>query len=94
MAGAQGGLFTEIFEVKTRYSGISIAYQLGGMIGGAVTPIAATALYGAYESSTPIAIYVAVLSLVSLLAVLGIRVVPKREQSDADRLGTSAATVG
>ncbi|MGK5172184.1 MFS transporter [Geodermatophilus sp. CPCC 205761] len=94
MAGAQGGLFTEIFEVKTRYSGISIAYQLGGMIGGAVTPIAATALYGAYESSTPIAIYVAVLSLVSLLAVLGIRVVPEREQSDADRLGTSAVTAG
>jgi MFS family permease len=92
MAGAQGGLFTEIFEVKTRYSGISIAYQLGGMIGGAITPIAATALYGAYESSTPIAIYVAALSLVSLLAVLGIRVLPSTRQSDADRLGTSAAT--
>ena len=41
MAGAQGGLFTEIFDVRIRYSGISIAYQLGGMIGGAITPIAA-----------------------------------------------------
>ncbi|MGY1661814.1 MFS transporter [Geodermatophilus sp. SYSU D00705] len=94
MAGAQGGLFTEIFEVKTRYSGISIAYQLGGMIGGAVTPIVATALYGSYESSTPIAIYVAALSLVSLVAVLGIRPVPKAQQADADRLGTAAATAG
>ncbi|MGY1824335.1 MFS transporter [Geodermatophilus sp. SYSU D00079] len=94
MAGAQGGLFTEIFEVKTRYSGISIAYQLGGMIGGAVTPIVATALYGSYESSTPIAIYVAALSLVSLLAVLGIRPLPKTQQADADRLGTAAATAG
>ncbi|MBB3083728.1 MFS transporter [Geodermatophilus sabuli] len=94
MAGAQGGLFTEIFEVKTRYSGISIAYQLGGMIGGAVTPIVATALYGSYESSTPIAIYVAALSLVSLLAVLGIRPLPKAQQADADRLGTAAATAG
>ncbi len=27
MAGAQGGLFTEIFEVRVRYSGISIAYR-------------------------------------------------------------------
>ncbi|WP_199506116.1 MFS transporter [Geodermatophilus sp. TF02-6] len=94
MAGAQGGLFTEIFEVRTRYSGISIAYQLGGMIGGAVTPIVATALYGAYGSSTPIAVYVAVLSLLSLLAVLGIRVLPRRARADADRLGTSAATAG
>lgn len=74
MAGAQGGLFTEIFEVRTRYSGISIAYQLGGMIGGAVTPIVATALFGAYGSSTPIALYVTVLSLISLVAVLGLRV--------------------
>jgi MFS family permease len=73
MAGAQGGLFTEIFDVRIRYSGISIAYQLGGMIGGAVTPIVATALYGAYGSSTPIALYVAGLSLISLVAVLGLR---------------------
>lgn len=72
MAGAQGGLFTEIFDVRVRYSGISVAYQLGGMIGGAVTPIVATALFGAYRSSTPIGIYVAALALVSLLAVLGL----------------------
>mgnify|MGYP006176523759 CR=1 FL=1 len=55
---------TELFEVRLRYSGISIAYQLGGMIGGAITPIVATALFGAYGSSTPIAIYVTVLCLV------------------------------
>ncbi|MFW3168696.1 MFS transporter [Geodermatophilus sp. CPCC 206100] len=95
MAGAQGGMFTEIFELKTRYSGISIAYQLGGMVGGAVTPIVATALYGAYESSTPIGIYVSALSLISLLAVLGIKVAPPaRRNKAADRLGTSAATAG
>jgi MFS family permease len=74
MAGAQGGLFTEIFEVRLRYSGISIAYQLGGMIGGAVTPIVATALFGAYQSSTPIALYVTALCLLSLVAAIGIRV--------------------
>jgi MFS family permease len=73
MAGAQGGLFTEIFDVQIRYSGISIAYQLGGMFGGAITPIAATALYGAYGSSTPIALYVTALSLISFLAVFGLR---------------------
>jgi MFS family permease len=73
MAGAQGGLFTEIFDVRFRYSGISISYQVGGMIGGAVTPIAATALFGTYGSSTPIAVYVMVLSLVSFVAVLGLR---------------------
>jgi metabolite-proton symporter len=73
MAGAQGGLFSEIFPVRVRYSGISIAYQVGGMVGGAVTPIVATALFGATGSSTPIALYVTALSALSLLAVFGLR---------------------
>jgi MFS family permease len=74
MAGAQGGLFTEIFELRTRYSGISIAYQLGGMIGGAVTPIAATWLFDLYGSSTAVALYVTALCLVSLGAIVALRV--------------------
>lgn len=73
MAGAQGGWFTDIFGVSVRYSGISIAYQVGGMIGGAITPIAATALYGAFHSSTPIGIYLSSMCLVSLVAVLCVR---------------------
>ena len=79
MAGAQGGLFTEIFDVRFRYSGISIAYQLGGMIGGALTPIVATALFAAYHSSTPIALYVAALSLISLVSLFGIRKIAATE---------------
>jgi MFS family permease len=73
MAGAQGGLFSEIFPVRLRYSGISIAYQVGGMVGGAITPLVATALFGATGSSTPIALYVTALSLLSLVAVFGLR---------------------
>lgn len=90
MAGAQGGLFTEIFDVHVRYSGISIAYQTGGMIGGAVTPIVATALYGSYASSTPIALYVSALSLVSLVAVLGVRYATHPSADHAD-IGTAVS---
>ncbi len=91
MAGAQGGLFTEIFDVRVRYSGISVAYQLGGMIGGAVTPLAATALFGAFGSSTPIALYVTALCLLSLVAAALIRVPVadggRRDRGPADRSG-------
>jgi MFS family permease len=73
MAGAQGGLFTEIFHVSVRYTGMSVAYQIGGMLGGAVTPLVATALFGAYHSSTPIALYVSGVCVVSLLAVAALR---------------------
>jgi len=92
MAGAQGGLFTELFEVRLRYSGISIAYQLGGMIGGAITPIVATALFGAYGSSTPIAIYVTVLCLVSLAAVIAIQVHPTDSAAESARSVSDPAT--
>jgi MFS family permease len=69
MAGAQGGLFTDVFPVRVRYSGISIAYQLGGMVGGAVTPLVATALQGA-GGSILVALYVTALSVASLVGVL------------------------
>ncbi|GLZ47878.1 MFS transporter [Actinomycetospora sp. NBRC 106375] len=84
MAGAQGGLFSEIFPVRVRYSGISIAYQIGGMVGGAITPLVATALFGATGSSTPIALYVAALSLLTLLAVFGLHEGSARSEEQDD----------
>jgi MFS family permease len=93
MAGAQGGLFTEIFDVRGRYSGMSIAYQVGGMLGGAVTPLVATALFGAYRSSTPIALYVSGVCLLSLLAALGLPAVAaaRAAAGGRDRVAESAA---
>ena len=93
MAGAQGGLFSEIFPVRVRYSGISIAYQVGGMVGGAVTPIAATALFGATGSSTPIALYVTALSALSLVAVFGLREGSARSSADPAGQAPPAAPV-
>ncbi|MEV4799725.1 MFS transporter [Nonomuraea sp. NPDC049421] len=72
MAGAQGGLFTEMFATEVRYSGISVAYAVGGTVAGALTPVY-PALYAAGGSSTPVALFLCVPGLVSLLAVLGIR---------------------
>ncbi|WP_067134961.1 MFS transporter [Microtetraspora malaysiensis] len=95
MAGAQGGLFTEIFDVRIRYSGISIAYQLGGMIGGAVTPLVLTALFDAYNSSTLIACYVAGLSLVSFVGILGLRGgAAVQEERPVDAAATAAEAAG
>lgn len=83
MAGAQGGLFTEIFQARTRYTGASIAYQLGGMIGGAITPIVATSIFAASKSSMLIALYLALLCAASLAAVAVIRV-PAADAPDSE----------
>ena len=42
--GPMGGWLPHLFPVALRYSGISIAFSAGGIVGGAVTPILATNL--------------------------------------------------
>lgn len=43
-SGPLGPWLSELFPVRVRYSGISLAFNAGGIIGGALTPIAAQAL--------------------------------------------------
>ena len=42
--GPLGPWLTRLFPVELRYSGISLAFSAGGVVGGAVAPIAATKL--------------------------------------------------
>lgn len=79
MAGAQGGLFTELFPVRMRYTGISIAYQFGGIVGGAVGPLVATALQAA-GGSTLVALYLSALCVCSFVAAL---LLPVRGEANA-----------
>ncbi|ARB46391.1 MFS transporter [Alloalcanivorax xenomutans] len=44
--GPEGGLFSAQFPAEVRYSGISIAVQVSGAIGGGLAPIMATSLLG------------------------------------------------
>jgi len=73
LTGAQGGLFAELFDARVRYSGISIAYTAGGVLGGVVTPLAASALFLASGSGTVVAGFVAALSLAALVGVARLR---------------------
>ena len=73
MAGPQATLVAALFPTSVRYSGASLAYQVGSIVGGALAPLIATALYAAYGTSTPIAIYMAALGLVSFVALLFLR---------------------
>jgi len=75
MYGPQAALFAELFDQRIRYSGASIGYQLGSILGGGFAPIIATALYSQFASTTAIATYMAVMCAVSLActAALGLR---------------------
>lgn len=71
--GPQSAYFSEIFPARLRYTGVSIAYALGAIIGGAFSPTIAQWLQQVTGNSSSVAIYLAFMGLVALLAVLAIK---------------------
>jgi MFS family permease len=66
--GPQAALISEGFTPRLRYSGSSIGYQLASLTAGGPAPIIATALLAAYGSGYAVAVYVAVMAVVSVVA--------------------------
>ena len=69
MYGPQAAFFTELFSTEVRYSGASLGYQTGAIIGGAFAPTIATILWTEY-SIFWVSVYIAVASVLSLISVL------------------------
>ena len=67
--GPQASLYAEMFPANVRYSGVSIGYALGAILGGAFAPMIAEALMGATGQSWTIGVYIAVAALISLAGV-------------------------
>jgi MFS family permease len=66
--GPQAALIAESFTPRLRYSGSSIGYQLASITAGGPAPIIATWLFAKYGSGTPIAIYIAITAVISIVA--------------------------
>lgn len=64
--GPIAALFSGLFKAEVRYSGASLGYQLGSVLGGGIAPTVATALYTSWGSTTPISIYLTAVTLISL----------------------------
>lgn len=71
--GPLAALYTETFATRVRYSGMSLAYQLGTLIGGALAPLIATALFARAGSAMPISVYIALMCLISAASAWSIR---------------------
>jgi MFS family permease len=66
--GPEAALIAESFTPRLRYSGTSLGYQLASIIAGGPSPFIATALFAAYATSLPIAIYIAVCAVIGIIA--------------------------
>ncbi|PRX51400.1 metabolite-proton symporter [Prauserella shujinwangii] len=59
-------LFAELFSAEVRYSGASLGYQVGSILGGGLAPTVATALYVTWNSTAPISAYLTVMAVACL----------------------------
>jgi len=71
--GPQSALYSELFPASIRFSGVSISYAIGAIVGGAFSPLIAQAIFQATHSTTGITWYLAGMTVVGLLATLVLR---------------------
>ncbi len=73
MYGPQAALLTELFSAEVRYSGASLGYQIGAILGGALAPMVATALLATFGNPLWISVYIAVACALTWLSVHALR---------------------
>jgi MFS family permease len=69
MYGPQAAFFTELFSTEVRYSGATLGYQLGAIVGGAFAPTIAAKLWLDYDIFW-VSAYIAFASTLTLLSVM------------------------
>ncbi|MPS76357.1 MAG: MFS transporter [Microbacterium sp.] len=67
--GPQAALYAEMFPANVRYSGVSIGYALGAILGGAFAPMIAESLLNQFHAAWTIGLYIAIASVISLIGV-------------------------
>jgi MFS family permease len=68
--GPQSALFAELFPAHVRYSGASLGYQVGAILGGGVAPFVATWLYASFGTTSAVTGYFLAVSVVSLVCTV------------------------
>ncbi|WP_416442809.1 MFS transporter [Leucobacter sp. HNU] len=71
--GPQAAYFAELFPASIRYSGVSIAYAIGAILGGAFAPMISAWLVAETGTSLAVAFYIAGVMAIAFVATLLLR---------------------
>ena len=83
MYGPQAAFFTELFSTEVRYSGATLGYQFGAILGGAFAPIIAVMLWKNFEIFW-VSVYIACAALLTLLSVMALTETYKSDLNKSD----------
>ncbi|MDT7752983.1 MAG: hypothetical protein QOD96_6645 [Pseudonocardiales bacterium] len=90
MYGPLAAFFSEMFSAKFRYSGASLGYQLGALLGGAISSLVAAWLFTEFHSNVPISLYIIAVSLIAIACVLALTETYQHDMDDAEETINSA----
>lgn len=82
--GPQAAVLSDLFPARVRYSGVSIGYALGSILGGAFAPAIAQMILARTHQSYGIGIYIAITALISVAAVTASKGLARRNEEPAD----------
>jgi MFS family permease len=71
--GPQAALYSELFPASIRFSGVSISYAIGAILGGAFAPTIAQAIVQSTGSTAGVTWYLAGMTVIGLVATLLLR---------------------
>ena len=71
--GQQPAMYAELFPSSVRFSGVSVSYAIGSILGGAFAPTIAKALVSSTGTTTSVAVYLGIVAVLSLTATLLLR---------------------
>ena len=83
MYGPQAAFFTELFSTEVRYSGATLGYQFGAILGGAFAPIIAVMLWKNFGIFW-VSVYIACAALLTLLSVMALTETYKSDLNKSD----------
>jgi len=84
--GVISGFTAELFPTEVRYTGTSLAYQLGGIVTSAPVPIIATLLIQQYQSSNAVAWYMVISAALGFIAIVTAKTIRDSRANSAVRV--------
>jgi MFS family permease len=82
MYGPLAAFFAELFTAKLRYSGASLGYQLGAVLGGAIAPLLAVYLQKVTGGTSAISLYIIVVSVIAIACTLALTETYRTDMED------------